>query len=70
MLPPIRLIGRILGFRYVSSSWQELKQVTWPTFRESRRLTLAVIIFSIVFGLIIAIVDYGLDKVFKQLLIK
>lgn len=70
MLPPLRFIGRILGFRYVRNSWRELRLVTWPTFRESRRLTVAVIIFSIIFGLIIAVVDYGLDKLFKQLLIK
>lgn len=66
----IRFIGRILGLRYVRDSWKELRQVTWPTFRESRRLTTAVIIFSVIFGLVIALVDYGLDKVFKQFILK
>lgn len=70
MLPPMRLLGRILGFRFIRDSWRELRGVTWPTFRESRHLTAAVIIFSIVFGTIIAFADYGLDKLFKQLLIK
>jgi preprotein translocase subunit SecE len=69
-LRAIRFIGRMLGFGYFRSSWQELKQVTWPTRREGRRLTTAVIIFSIVFGALIAVVDYGLDKLFKQILIK
>ena len=70
LLRAIRFLGRILGFSYLRSSWQELKEVTWPSWRESRRLTTAVIIFSLVFGVLIALVDYGLDKLFKQLLLK
>lgn len=69
-LKPIRFIAKIIGLRYIYHSWQELKGVTWPSFRESLRLTSAVVIFSIVFGLLIAIVDFGLDKLFKQVLLK
>jgi len=69
-LRPVRFIGRVLGLSYLRSSWQELKHVTWPTKREGRRLTTAVIIFSVIFGALIAIVDYGLDKLFRQLLLK
>lgn len=69
-LPPVRLIGKILGFGYVRNSFRELKEVTWPTWTESRRLTGAVILFAVVFGALIAGVDYGLDKLFKQLLLK
>ncbi|HSX07029.1 MAG TPA: preprotein translocase subunit SecE [Candidatus Saccharimonadia bacterium] len=69
-LKVVRFIGRILGFSFVRSSWQELRLVTWPTKREGRRLTTAVILFSVVFGALIAVVDYGLDKLFKQLLLK
>ncbi|MFZ1249587.1 MAG: preprotein translocase subunit SecE [Candidatus Saccharimonadales bacterium] len=69
-LPPLRFIGRMLGLGYLRSSFRELRHVTWPTFRESMRLTSAVIIFSIIFGLIIAVVDFGLDKLFKQILLK
>ena len=69
-LRPIRFIGRILGLSYLRGSWQELKLVTWPTKRDGRRLTTAVIIFSVIFGALIAVVDYGLDKLFKQVLLK
>jgi preprotein translocase SecE subunit len=69
-LRAVRFIGRILGLGYFRRSWQELKHVTWPTRREGRRLTTAVIIFSIVFGALIAVVDYGLDKLFRQVLLK
>lgn len=69
-LRAVRFIGKLLGIRYVMSSWKELRQVTWPTFKESRRLTSAVIIFSIMFGLLIALTDFLLDKLFKQFLLK
>jgi len=69
-LRPVSFMGKILGFGYFSKSFQELKMVTWPNWNESRRLTGAVIIFSVAFGAAIAAVDYGLDKLFKQLLLK
>ncbi len=67
---PVRFISLITGVQFIISSWQELKFVTWPTKKESRDLTVAVIIFSVVFGVLIAGVDYGLDKLFKHLLLK
>jgi preprotein translocase subunit SecE len=69
-LRAVRFVGRILGLRFIRSSWQELRLVTWPTRREGRRLTTAVVIFSVVFGALIAVVDYGLDKLFRQVLLK
>ena len=66
----MRFLGKILGFRYFVSSWKELKLVTWPNGKQSRRLTTAVIIFSVIFGGLIAIVDFGLDKLFKQVILK
>lgn len=65
-----RVIGRVFWPTYFRNSWKELKQVTWPTRRETRHLTLAVIIFSVIFGLLIAVVDYGLDKLFRKLIIE
>lgn len=65
-----RILGRILLPPYVRNSWKELRLVTWPKRKESWQLTLAVIIFSIIFGAIIAAVDYVLDKVFREVLLK
>ena len=67
---PFHIIGLILIPPYFRNSWRELRQVTWPTGRESRQLTLAVILFATIFGVLIALVDFGLDKVFKQVLLK
>lgn len=63
-------IGRILVPRYIRDSWKELRLVAWPNRQQSRALTFAVLIFAIVFGALVALLDYGLDKAFKVLLLK
>ena len=67
---PFRFIGKILLPSYLRSSFHELRQVAWPSRRESRDLTFAVLAFAVVFGAVVALVDYGLDKVFKGILLK
>jgi preprotein translocase SecE subunit len=71
---PARAIGRFLAsvllLRYFRDSWKELKLVTWPNARTTVKLTLAVFIFAIFFSLLISVVDYGLDRLFKALIIK
>ncbi len=67
---PLRFIGKILLPAYVRSSWVELKQVTWPTWRQSVRLTFAVLVFAVIFAAIVAAIDWGLDKIFKEVLLK
>ncbi len=67
---PLRLIGRILLPVYLRNSWRELRKVHWPSRRESFRLTFAVLLFALVFGAVIAAVDFGLDKIFRNVLLK
>lgn len=67
---PLRAIGHVLWPTYFRNSWKELRQVTWPRRRESWQLTTAVIVFAAIFGILIALVDFGLDKLFKQVLLK
>jgi preprotein translocase SecE subunit len=55
--------------KFFREAWGELKLVTWPNRKETVKLTLAVFIFAITFGVMIAVVDYGLDKAFRQLLL-
>lgn len=56
--------------RYFREAWQELKGVKWPNRKETTQLTFAVFIFAIIFGILVAVTDYGLDKVFKKILLK
>jgi preprotein translocase SecE subunit len=65
-----RMIGLVIFPVYLRNSTKELKNVTWPTFKQSRQLTGAVLIFAIVFGTSVALVDLGLDRLFKHILLK
>ena len=73
---PDNRLGRFLNKkrgiipRYFKIALRELKQVQWPTRKQTIQLTIAVFIFAIVFGVLITITDYGLDKIFKKLLLK
>lgn len=64
-----RAIGYVLAPPYIRNAWRELRLVTWPNARQTRRLTFAVVVFSLIFGGIVAIVDYGLDKLFRALIL-
>ena len=71
---PFRVVGRFL-YKYLvppyfKNSWRELQLVTWPNRKQTRDLTFAVILFSIVFGIMVAIVDFGLDKLFKKVILQ
>ena len=73
---PDNKAGRILKKRvpliprFIRNSWAELRQVKWPNRRETRRLTIAVLIFSVIFGISVSLLDAGLDKLFKEVIIK
>jgi len=70
---PFRMIGKALYIitpKYFINSWRELRLVVWPSRKETWRLTLAVFVFAIVFGALVAVVDKGLDQIFKQVILK
>jgi preprotein translocase SecE subunit len=67
---PARIFGKIIVPPYFRQSWAELKLVTWPNWTQSRQLTTAVLVFAVIFGAAIAGVDWGLDKIFKHILLK
>ncbi|WP_121667184.1 preprotein translocase subunit SecE [Mesonia aquimarina] len=49
---------------YISQSYDELKNhVTWPSFAEAQRLSVLVLVFSVIFALAI----WGVDTVFGEL---
>ena len=56
--------------KFLRNAWAEIQQVTWPGRKETARLTVAVLIFSIIFGGFIAALDYGLDKLFKEVILR
>lgn len=56
--------------RYFKGAWEEIRLTTWPNRKETIRLTFAVFIFSSVFAVFVATLDFVLDKIFKHLIIK
>lgn len=77
LLQPIAPVGRaikkVFGWllpRYFVNSWRELRSVTWPSRRETWRLTLAVFVFAAVFGAVVYGVDKELDEIFKKTVLK
>lgn len=61
--------NRKLTPKFFREAWAELRQVTWPTNKETFKLALAVFIFAIVLGITVGILDYGLEKLFREILI-
>lgn len=69
VLRPLRPVTRPAD-RYLRAVRQEFKRVVWPSRKETWRLTLAVVIFSVVFAGFITLVDYGLNQLFEKVIIK
>ncbi len=73
---PANKFGNFLNKRrslmpsYFIDSFKELRQVVWPNRKTTVQLSAAVFMFAIFFSLIVTLTDYGLEKVFKQLIIK
>ena len=70
---PFRWLKRAIIWlvpKYFVNSWRELRLVHWPNRRETWRLTLAVFVFAVVFGALVAGVDKALDEIFKKVVLK
>ena len=59
--PPQAQIGKLKRsrFAFVRDIIDELRKVTWPTRRETIRLTIMVIIVCAVVGIFLGAIDYG-----------
>lgn len=72
---PDNKIGAFLNKRrrlvpkFLRGAWAEIRQVTWPTRRETIKFTFAVVMFAFFLGALITITDFGLEKLFKEVLL-
>ena len=48
----------------------ELKLVTWPTRRNTLKLTVAVVVISVLVGVYIGVLDFGFTKIMALLVQK
>lgn len=60
--------SRSLTPRYVKNSYTELRQVSWPNWGQTWRLSFAVFIFAIALGTFISAVDFGLERLLKEII--
>ncbi len=77
---PIKLpeskVGKVLTKRrtatpsYFKDSVSEIKLVEWPSRRQALSLSMAVIVFSVVIAIFVKLLDYGLGKLFKEVILK
>ena len=61
---PFRAVGG-----YFKGAWVELRQVRWPDRKSTWSLTLAVILFSLFFALVILGLDAVFSYLFKEVLL-
>ncbi len=54
---------------YFVNAVAELKQVSWPGRKETWKLVFAVFVFAISIGIFIAILDFGLEKLFREVIL-
>ncbi len=54
--------------RYLGESWAELKKVAWPTRETVVRLTILVVVVSLLIGIYIFVLDRIFNTVLDQVL--
>lgn len=54
---------------YVKGSWNELQMVRWPDRKATWSLTLAVIIFTLFFAVVIILLDTAFQYLFKEVIL-
>ena len=56
-------MAKVNPVKFLKEVKQELSKVVWPTKKETIRLTLAVILVSILIGVFIDMIDYVLTRI-------
>jgi preprotein translocase SecE subunit len=54
---------------YFKGAWLELKQVRWPTRRATWGLTIAVLVFSLFFIVLISLLDIAFKALFELIIV-
>ncbi|PIR96697.1 MAG: preprotein translocase subunit SecE [Candidatus Doudnabacteria bacterium CG10_big_fil_rev_8_21_14_0_10_41_10] len=55
-------------FEYLREVKTELFKVVWPSRKETVKLTIIVVIFSVIVALFLGSVDFGLSKFIERLI--
>ncbi len=58
----------IAFFRYLKGSWQEIRQVRWPSRKATWKMVLAVLVYTAIFVIIISLLDLFFSWLFNLIL--
>ena len=53
---------------FIEESWAELQKVTWPDYDQLKNATFVIIVFSVIVGLIIWIMDVASRNIVELIL--
>lgn len=53
---------------YLTESKAEIKKVTWPTKKEARVTSIAVLVLVVVMAIFLGVVDLGMTKIIELIL--
>ena len=55
-------------FRYLRDSWREIRQVRWPSRKATWKLFFAILIYTLLFGAIIMLLDVFFTWLFNLII--
>ncbi len=64
---PFAFLGKLPGTNFAGDVIAELRKVTWPSFSETRYLTIVVVIVAVAMGLVLGGVDLVFGWVVEKL---
>lgn len=59
---------RVFSARLLGEVASELRRVTWPTREETFRLTVMVIMVSVVIGVFLGLIDIGFSELIERII--
>ena len=55
--------------RYIRDSWRELRKVEWPSRRATWKMTLAVIVFCVIIGVLVLVLDWASQWLIQEVIL-
>ena len=66
--PFILIRPLVYFFRYLRDSWREIRQVRWPSRKATWKLFFAIIIYTVIIGAIIMLLDVFFTWLFNTII--
>lgn len=67
--PPLIIRPLVSLWTYIVNSWKELQQVEWPSHKATMKLTFGIIVFCVVIGTLVLIIDKVTQDVLERIIL-